>query len=54
MICMGFPGDSDPRDEEFHPECSVCSDLLVQDFFNEWFCPVCVREEGDTNDQETA
>jgi Zn finger protein HypA/HybF involved in hydrogenase expression len=45
---MGFPGDSDPRDEEPIYECPECSDLLMQDMFREWFCPTCVREEADT------
>jgi hypothetical protein len=29
MACMGFPGDSDPRDEE--PECSDCGGPLDED-----------------------
>lgn len=48
---MGHPGDSDPRDEEFHPECPECSDLLVQDFFNEWFCPTCVKIDAEQEEE---
>ena len=48
MPPMGFSGDSDPRDEEPEYECEKCRDILVQDMFNEWFCPTCVREELDT------
>ena len=44
---MGFLGDSDPRDEEFQPECQKCSDLLVQDFWQEWFCPTCAKEQEE-------
>ena len=44
---MGFPGDSDPRDEKPEPECQECSDLLVLDFFNDWFCPTCVKREQE-------
>ena len=47
MVCMGFPGDSDTRDEEPEYECPKCSDLLVQDFFGDWFCPTCVRKEQE-------
>jgi hypothetical protein len=45
MISTGFPGDSDPRDEEFEYECDVCHDMFVQDLFNEWFCPTCAKNE---------
>ena len=51
MACMGFPGDSDPRDEEPEYECPECNDLLVQDFFNEWFCPTCEGKNGEKEAQ---
>jgi len=28
MACMGFPEDSDPRDEEPEHECPKCGDIL--------------------------
>jgi ribosomal protein S27AE len=43
---MGFPGDSDPRDEELQPECPKCSDLLVVDNYDEWVCLTCILAEG--------
>lgn len=51
---MGFPGDSDPRDEEPEYYCDKCDDLLITDMFGDWFCPTCVRKEQEPNDQETA
>jgi hypothetical protein len=44
---MGFPGDEDPLFAEPEYECSVCRDILLQDMFAEWFCPTCVREDGE-------
>lgn len=49
---MGFPGDCDPRDEAFEPECK-CGDLLVEDMFGEWFCPSCVDEKNENERLET-
>jgi hypothetical protein len=46
MPPMGFPGDSDPRDEELQPECPKCSDLLVVDNYDEWVCLTCILAEG--------
>ena len=50
MISMGFPGDEDPLFAEPEFECEKCSDLLMQDMFSEWFCPTCVRAEGEQNE----
>ena len=44
---MGFPGDSDPRDEEPEYECKECGDLLEMDLLQEWFCPSCEKAEQD-------
>jgi len=49
---MGFPGDSDPRDEEFQPECPECSDLLTKDLWEDWFCPTCTKENADKHTEE--
>lgn len=46
MISIGRPGDEDPLFAEPEYECEKCSDLLMQDTFQEWFCPTCVRAEA--------
>ena len=51
MPPMGFPGDSDPRDEEFHPECSECGDLLTKDLWGDWFCPSCANEQAEKEEK---
>jgi uncharacterized Zn finger protein (UPF0148 family) len=37
----------EPEDENTEPECDKCSDILLQDFFGDWFCPTCVRKEQE-------
>lgn len=50
---MGFPGDSDPRDEEPEYECKECSDILKQDFFGDWFCETCKDSELQEREKAT-
>lgn len=48
---MGFPGDEDPLFAEPEFECPECNDILLQDMFQEWFCPTCVREDAEQEEE---
>jgi len=47
MACMGFPGDSDPRNEEPEYECPDCGNIM--DSGKDWVkCGECgFSEEAD-------
>lgn len=48
---MGFLGDEDPLYSQPEHECVRCCDIMIQDMFREWFCPTCIKnEEEEEND----
>lgn len=48
MLSTGFPGDSDPRDEEPEWECPECRGVVVAKCQYESHCLDCGKEWDNT------
>lgn len=43
-------GVYDPPLPREHPQCNICDAYLEQDYFGDYWCPVC---EGDVCEEDT-